>query len=190
MKSSIYLNKNCPYSTAIIWILSEKTPLHPFKVTQFSDRKEMLDNNILRKYKGPILISHNTIISDFETIILYLNERYPSPALLPDDLEDIIRLRLFIKEVIHNLYNFTDKNILQNNFENMWDSLIKYHEFTGRFTLGDCLVSAITYYGLHINVEFQGSISLLLQYLEQATSRDNRFKKMSNLCNSFNEIMA
>jgi len=67
----------------------------------------------------PALCTENHVLTQSLAIIEYLNERYPSPALLPEDLLAKAQVRAMAQQIaidIHPLNNLRVLNYLKDNF--------------------------------------------------------------------------
>ncbi|NOU23693.1 MAG: maleylacetoacetate isomerase [Methyloglobulus sp.] len=104
----------------------------------------------------PILVVENKVLTQSSAIIEYLEEAYPSPPLLPDNVIERAYVRSLAQIIacdIHPLNNLRVlsylKSTLKNDFEQAWrihwiqegfaafEQLLQKHGYCGRFCFGD-----------------------------------------------------
>ncbi len=101
--------KGCEYERRAIHLLKDGGQ-------QFSDEYKRINPLSL----VPSLQDDNYIISESLAIIEYLDEKYPTPPLLPSNMEDRARVRAFALTIVadtHPLCNLRVNNYLVNEFQ-------------------------------------------------------------------------
>jgi len=92
---TLYDAERCPYCARVRIVLAEKDVEYETVVIDLSDRPAWLyEKNPLGKV--PVLEEDGFILPESEVINEYLEERYPEPALLPEDpaARALVRLRI------------------------------------------------------------------------------------------------
>jgi glutathione S-transferase len=93
---TLYDAPRCPYCARVRIVLAEKGVEYETVEIDLSDRPDWLyEKNPLGKV--PVLEEGEFVLPESDVIMEYLEERYPEPALLPDDPGDraLVRLRIF-----------------------------------------------------------------------------------------------
>jgi len=81
---TLYDAERCPYCARVRIVLAEKGIEHEVVAIDLSDRPAWLyEKNPLGKV--PVIEEEAFVLPESEVIMEYLEERYPEPALLPDD---------------------------------------------------------------------------------------------------------
>ena len=119
----------------------------------------------------PILQERDYVVYDPEVIILYVDERYPSPALLPIYPVDRARTRLAMKRIDKEWYSILAfikdnlntekgnqaKKALLDSFKAI-EPIFSENEFfmSEAMTLADCALAALLYALPQIEVDIKG----------------------------------
>ena len=79
---TLYVDRGCPYCQQVRWVLAEKNI--PYQLVELSLTKDKAFIEEHNPYgKLPILKERDRSIYDPNVIMFYLDERYPSPSLMP-----------------------------------------------------------------------------------------------------------
>lgn len=164
---TLYTKKSCPYADRIKIILEEKRV--SFKVIELVN-----SNKLNHGVHLPYVQERDKIISDVEVIVLYLEERYPMPALLPSDTSlraHVRMLMLYIEEQCYPILNsiITINSIkeielmktkLVKNLKNISFCFSKYKFCVyDNVTLADCSLIVLLYYFLLYDLEFNKDLN-------------------------------
>lgn len=190
---TLYIQKGCPYSHSAYIALEEKR-IH-FKIINLVEEKYkkmkniFADNNITL----PILKERDTIIYNNEVVMLYIDERYPSPSLLPHYPVERARTRLAMKRIDKEWFSLMNFILSTKNIQKMKEAKIALinslkaiepifaeNEFfmSDTMTLADCSLAALLYLfpqkGIFLDEEvLMGHIS---KYARRIFSRES-FKR-------------
>ncbi|MDA7742078.1 glutathione S-transferase N-terminal domain-containing protein [Francisellaceae bacterium] len=79
---TLYVDRGCPYCQQVRWVLAEKNI--PYQLVELSPTKDKAFIEEHNPYGTlPILKERDRSIYDANVIMFYLDERYPSPSLMP-----------------------------------------------------------------------------------------------------------
>lgn len=153
----LYIEKFCPYSIRTRIALEEKKI--PFKVIDVTETHG-LNLDFMGKNTGfPILREREFVINNNQTILQYIDERFPSPNLLPNqpaERAEIRMLNLRIEREWHRVYDIyrneqdQEKKALQrteiyNTLHAIQHELVAHTPYilSNDFTLADCSFAAL-----------------------------------------------
>jgi glutathione S-transferase len=92
---TLYDAARCPYCARVRIVLAEKGLEHEVVAVDLDERPDWIyEKNPLGKV--PVLEEDGLVLPESVVIMEYLEERWPQPALLPDDPADRARVRLRI----------------------------------------------------------------------------------------------
>ncbi len=157
MKVTLYTTKYCPYSLrARIALLEKKMAMD---VVEAGD----LEPNVVKKISPngifPVLMEKDYSINNRKALLIYIDERFPAPSLLPSVVNDRIKIRLSLDKIDNEWYpvldeirkNRENKTKLKAIFKDLRESLLamekafSYSDYfiSSGFTLADCYIAAL-----------------------------------------------
>jgi RNA polymerase-associated protein len=99
---TLYDADRCPYCARVRMVLAEKDVEHETVAVDLANRPEWLyEKNPLGKV--PVIEEDSFVLPESDVIMVYLEERYPEPALLPPDPAARARVRLAMHRFDTNL---------------------------------------------------------------------------------------
>ena len=157
MKVTLYTTKYCPYSLRARIALSEKK-----MATDIVDAGD-LEPGMIKKISPnsvfPVLREKDYNINNRKALLIYIDERFPAPSLLPSVVNERIKIRLSLDKIDNEWYpvldqirkNRTNEAKLKSIFKDLKESLLVMEKaFTGSeffissgFTLADCYIAAL-----------------------------------------------
>ncbi|QIV95757.1 RNA polymerase-associated protein [Allofrancisella inopinata] len=201
MKVTLYTAKYCPYSLRARIALAEKKM--NVEVIESGD----LSSEMLKKISPdgifPVLKEKDYSINNRKALLIYIDERFPAPGLLPSLVNERIRIRLSLDKIDNEWYpvleeikkNRNNKNKLDSLFKNLKESFLTVEKvFTetdfficSNFTLADCYIAAYL-----ISLEAEGfiideSFGAIYKYKKQIFARDS--VKKANLKGNANDSL-
>ncbi len=208
MKVILYTAKYCPYSLRARIALSEKKMM--MEVLESND----LSPEILKKVSPygvfPVLQEKDYRTDNKKALLLYIDERFPAPGLLPSIVNDRIKIRFYLEKIDTEWYpvlqeikiiksakaSKTRDAKLKDVFSDFKDSLISMEGvfadddffMCSNFTLADCYISALL-----IALEVEGfkideSFGSIFEYKKRVFARDS-VKKASLNGNSGDSLL-
>jgi RNA polymerase-associated protein len=181
------VKKNCPYSHAARIALEEKKVL--FRAIEMDGEKDY-DEIVSLNPDGilPILKERHHIIYDPEVVMLYIDERYPAPPLLPNYPVDRARIRLAMTRIEREWYSILrlvmtsqdEKEIAVSKIA-LIDSLksiehiFSANEFfmSDTMTLADCSLGALLYSLPLVGINLDSFLREMNNYAQRIFSRDS-----------------
>lgn len=107
MKVTLYTTKYCPYSLRARIALSEKKMA--MDVVEAGD----LEPNVVKKISPngtfPVLMEKDYSINNRKALLIYIDERFPAPSLLPSVVNDHIKIRLSLDKIDNEWYPVLDE---------------------------------------------------------------------------------
>ncbi|ASG68397.1 starvation protein A [Francisella halioticida] len=167
MKVTLYTTKYCPYSLRARIALAEKKM--SMEVVEAGDLtpeklKKISPNGIF-----PVLKEKDYSINNRKALLIYIDERFPAPGLLPNLVNERIKIRLSLEKIDNEWYpvldqirkNKADQEQLSILFKELKESFIAmekaFSEFdyfiSSNFTLADCYIAALI-----ISLEAEGFV--------------------------------
>lgn len=182
MYVTLYTRKNCPYSHSVHIALEEKRM--QFRVIELDinkDKKKIF--SLHPEGLLPILKERDNLIHDPEVIMLYIDERYPFPSLLPNYPVERARTRLAMIRIDRECYSILNyimsgmeedkikeaKIALIDTFKAI-EPIFSENEFfmSDTMTLADCSLASLLYiipdYGIPLDRKL-GAISRYAQFI-------------------------
>ncbi|APC96842.1 glutathione S-transferase family protein [Francisella frigiditurris] len=160
MKVTLYTAKYCPYSLRARIALAEKRM--NVDVVEASDLSADILKKISPKGTLPVLKEKDYSVDNKKALMIYIDERFPAPNLLPSIVHDRIKVRLALEKIDAEWYtvlaevkkNRGNKVKLKNIFQDLEDSfksmegVFAESEFfiSSTFTLADCYIAAMMLY--------------------------------------------
>ncbi len=108
MTFTVFTRPGCLKSEIIRCILNEKSVEHRLLDVSMSPGKETAEKTFGRAI-SPAIADKDAILTDFDVIIEYIDERYPHPPLLPQGPHNRATVRVFYKRLISDLYPLLDR---------------------------------------------------------------------------------
>ncbi|API87269.1 transcriptional regulator SspA [Francisella uliginis] len=201
MKVTLYTTKYCPYSLrARIALAEKKMSMEVVEAGDLSPEKlkKISPNGIF-----PVLKEKDYSINNRKALLIYIDERFPAPGLLPSLVNERIKIRLSLDKIDNEWYpvldqirkNRSDKEQLNILFKELKESLLTiekaFSEFdyfiSSNFTLADCYIAALI-----ICLEAEGFIidetfGAIHDYKKRVFARDS--VKKANLKGNANESL-
>lgn len=187
MKVTLYTTKYCPFSLRARIALAEKKMA--MEIVEAGD----LDANTAKKISPngifPVLKEKDYSINNRKALLIYIDERFPAPGLLPSLVNDRIKIRLSIEKIDNEWYpvleqirkNKGKKAKLKSLFKDLKESLLAMEKafsdteyfISSSFTLADCYIAALI-----ICLEAEGfvideSFGAILDYKKRVFARDS-----------------
>ncbi|WP_116963119.1 glutathione S-transferase N-terminal domain-containing protein [Fastidiosibacter lacustris] len=187
MYITLYVKKDCPYSHSACIALEEKRM--NFKVVELDEKKDKEQIFTLNP-EGilPILKERDYVIYDPEVVMLYIDERYPAPSLLPNYPVERARTRLAMKRIDREWYlllNFIlaaiDKAKVEEAKAALVDSfraiepIFSENEFfmSDTMTLADCSLAALLHALPKQGIALDESLGEISKYAERIFARES-----------------
>lgn len=190
MYITLYIKKDCPYSHSAHIALEEKRM--SFKVVELDelkDKKTILALN--REGTLPILKERDYIIYHTEVVMLYIDERYPAPSLLPNYPVERARRRLAMTRIDREWYSLLNfilcgidqkktkeaKVALVDSFRAI-EPIFSENEFfmSDSMTLADCSLAALLHALPALGIPLDDSLGDITKYAERIFTRES-FKR-------------
>jgi len=187
MRIILYVKKYCPYSLRARVALEEKKM--KFNVIEVNDLDTELINSVSPDNIFPVIREKEYIINDRDAIMLYIDERFPAPGLVPHGPNDKIKTRLLLHKINKEWYSLLDQiiankgktrrvNVLGKEFKNIFlamDKEIAENEYflSPCFTLADCYMASLL---LHLQINgilIDDSYGAIFDYREKLFARDS-----------------
>jgi RNA polymerase-associated protein len=201
MKVTLYTTKYCPYSLRARIALAEKKMA--MDVVEAGDLDPSLVKKISPNGIFPVLKEKDYSINNRKALLIYIDERFPAPSLLPSLVNDRIKIRLSLEKIDNEWYPVLDeirkvrsnKTKLKALFKDLKESLLivekaftdsEYFVSSG-FTLADCYIAALI-----ICLEAEGFIidetfGSIYEYKKRVFARDS--VKKANLKGNANDSL-
>lgn len=94
---TLYTSARCPFAARVRLVLQEKAVPYSSVEIELSDRPQyMYEKNPTGTV--PVLEDNSFVLPESRAIMEYLEERFPSPPLLPENPEDRARVRLALDQ--------------------------------------------------------------------------------------------
>ncbi|MAG68326.1 MAG: hypothetical protein CMK74_21025 [Pseudomonadales bacterium] len=103
MTFTLFTRPGCMKSEIIRCILNEKSVEHRLLDVTTSQGCETAEK-VFGSQLSPAIADKDAILSDFDVIIEYIDERYPHPPLLPQGPHNRATVRVFFKRLVSDLY--------------------------------------------------------------------------------------
>lgn len=186
MHIKLYVKHDCIYSHSARIALEEKhMNFEVVSLNQSRDLKRILELSPDGLF--PILQERDHIIYDPEVVLLYIDERYPTPSLLPNYPVEKARTRLAMTRVEREWYsviNFImssqDQNKIKEAKKGLMDSFKAIHpifaenEFfmSNTMTLADCSLGALLHALPGIGIKLDDSLGEINSYAKRIFLRE------------------
>ena len=187
MYITLFIKKDCPYSHSARIALEEKRM--NFKVVELDETadKEMI---LALNPEGtlPILKERDYVIYDPEVVMLYIDERYPAPSLLPNYPVERARTRLAMTRIDREwysllnfiLYGVDEKKVeeakvaLVDSFRAI-EPIFSENEFfmSDSMTLADCSLAALLHALPNQGIPLDESLGDITKYAERIFARES-----------------
>ncbi len=187
MKVTLYVAKYCPYSLRARIALAEKKM--SVEVVEAGDLTPELLKKISPNGKFPVLQEKGYAVNNKKALMMYIDERFPAPALLPSLVQEKIKVRLALEKIDNEWYsvleevkkNRQSKAKLKTIFKNLKESLLAMERvFAGSeyflsssFTLADCYISAMFLYLEAEGFIIDESFGAIHDYSKKVLARDS-----------------
>ena len=187
MYITLYVKKNCLYSHRARIALEEKHK--SFKIVTLDNIKdqktiiELSPNGLF-----PILKGRNYVIYDPEVILLYIDERYPTPPLLPSYPVEKARTRLAMIRIEREWYSIVNyilssenpakikmaKIALIDSFKAI-EPIFAENKFfmSDTMTLADCSLAALLHVLPSVGIKLDSSLGGVSLYAERVFMRES-----------------
>ncbi|WP_025329494.1 transcriptional regulator SspA [Francisella tularensis] len=187
MKVTLYTTKYCPYSLRARIALAEKKM--STNIVEAGDLEPAMIKKIAPNGVFPILMEKDYSINNRKALLIYIDERFPAPSLLPNVVNERIKIRLSLDKIDNEWYpvldqirkHRSDQKMLESMFKDLKESLLAMEKaFTGSeffiysgFTLADCYIAALI-----ICLEAEGFIiddeyGAIYEYKKRLFARDS-----------------
>lgn len=110
MTFTLFTRSGCMKSETIRCILNEKSVEHRLLDVTTSPGSETAEKAFGAQV-SPAIADKDAILSDFDVIIEYIDERYPHPPLLPQGPHNRATVRVFFKRLVSDLFPLYTKYI-------------------------------------------------------------------------------
>lgn len=201
MKVTLYTTKYCPYSLRAKIALAEKKMT--MEIIEAGDLTTQMQKKISPNGIFPVLKEKDYSINNRKALLIYIDERFPAPGLLPSVVNDRIKIRLSLDKIDNEWYpvlyeikkNRTNKAKITSLFKDLKESFLAIEKtFTeadyficASFTLADCYIAA-----LMISLEAEGfiideSFGAIYEYKKRVFARDSVRK--ANLKSNANDSL-
>ncbi|WP_395946678.1 glutathione S-transferase N-terminal domain-containing protein [Caedibacter taeniospiralis] len=188
MYITLYIKKDCPYSHSARIALEEKRM--SFKVVELDeirDKEMILELN--PEGTLPILKERDYVIYEPEVVMLYIDERYPSPSLLPNYPVERARTRLAMTRIDREWYSLLNfillgeadtkkveeaKVALVDSFRAI-EPIFSENEFfmSDSMTLADCSLAALLHALPEQGIPLDESLGEITRYAERIFARES-----------------
>ena len=187
MKVILYTAKYCPYSLRARIALAEKKMA--MEIVEAGDLPIETQKKISPNGLFPVLKEKNYSINNRKALLIYIDERFPAPGLLPSVVNERIKIRLSLDKIDNEWYpvleeikkNRASKVKIKSLFKDLKESFMAmekafsesdYFIYTN-FTLADCYIAA-----LMISLETEGfvfdeSFGAIYEYKKRIFARDS-----------------
>jgi glutathione S-transferase len=113
MSFTLFTRPGCRKSEILRCVLIDKSIEHRLVDISKSPGLEMAEK-VFPLPASPAIADKDAILSDFDVIIEYLDERYPVPQLLPQGPQNRATVRIFYRRLITDLYPLLDRYLDEN----------------------------------------------------------------------------
>ena len=185
MHIKLYTKRNCLYcASAKIALIEKQVKFDVIELNPLMDKSLILQLNPDETF--PILKERDNIIYDPEVVMLYIDERYPVPSLLPNYSVDRARSRLAMTRIDREWYsiiNFIMQSTDTEKIEKAKLALIKSFKAIGPIfsendffmsdvmTLADCLLASLLYILPKYEIKLDESLGEISNYATRIFSR-------------------
>lgn len=202
MKVTLYTTKYCPYSLRAKIALAEKKM--NVEVIESSDLSTHMMKKISPDGVFPVLKEKGYSLNSKKALMIYIDERFPAPALLPSLVNERIKVRLALEKIDNKWYkilneiknNRSNKDKLKTIFKELKknfmiiEKIFTKTEFflSTSFTLADCYIAAMI---LYLEVEgfiIDDTFGAIFDYKKKILARDS-IKKSCFKVNSSNSLL-
>jgi RNA polymerase-associated protein len=187
MKVILYTAKYCPYSLRARIALAEKKMA--MEIVESGDLSTEMQKKISPDGLFPVLQEKDYSINNRKALLIYIDERFPAPGLLPSVVNDRIKIRLSLDKIDSEWYpvleeikkNRTSKAKIKSLFNDLKESFMAVEKafsesdyfICTNFTLADCYIA-----GLMISLETEGfvfdeSFGAIYEYKKRIFARDS-----------------
>ncbi|MGQ4002443.1 glutathione S-transferase N-terminal domain-containing protein [Francisellaceae bacterium CB299] len=187
MKVILYTAKYCPYSLRARIALAEKKMA--MEIVEAGDLTSEMQKKISPNGLFPVLREKDYSINNRKALLVYIDERFPAPSLLPSIVNERIKIRLSLEKIDSEWYpvleeikkNRTNKAKIKSLFNDLKESFIAMEKTFSEsdyfictsFTLADCYIAA-----LMISLEAEGfvvdeSFGAMYEYKKRVFARDS-----------------
>jgi RNA polymerase-associated protein len=187
MKVTLYVAKYCPYSLRARIALAEKKM--SVEVVEASDLSPEMLKKISPNGIFPILKEKDYAVNNKKALMVYIDERFPAPALLPSLVHEKIKVRLALDKIDNEWYsvleevkkNRTSKAKLKTIFKNLKESLLAMEKvfangdyfLASSFTLADCYLASMMLYLEAEGFVIDESFGAIFEYRNRILARDS-----------------
>lgn len=201
MKVTLYTTKYCPYSLRARIALAEKKMA--MEIVEAGDLEPAIVKKISPNGIFPVLKEKGYSINNRKALLIYIDERFPAPSLLPSLVNERIKIRLSLDKIDNEWYPVLDeirknkesKTKLKSIFKDLKESFLAVEKAFGDseyfissgFTLADCYIAALI-----ICLEAEGfaideSFGAIFDYKKRVFARDS--VKKANLKGNANDSL-
>ncbi|QLE79694.1 glutathione S-transferase [Francisella sp. Scap27] len=187
MKVILYTAKYCPYSLRARIALAEKKMA--MEIVEAGDLTPEMQKKVSPNGLFPVLKEKGYSINNRRSLLVYIDERFPAPGLLPSVVNDRIKIRQSLSKIDNEWYPVldkirevrTNKLKLKTIFKDLKDSLLTFEKafaetdyfISSSFTLADCYIAAYI-----ISLEAEGfvideSFGAIHEYKKRVFARDS-----------------
>ena len=187
MKVILYTAKYCPYSLRARIALAEKKMA--MEIVESGDLTPEMQKKISPDGLFPVLKEKDYSINNRKALLMYIDERFPAPGLLPSIVNDRIKIRLLLDKIDTEWYpvleqikkHRTSKVKIKSLFKDLKESLMAVEKafsesdyfISTNFTLADCYIAAFI-----ISLETEGfifdeSLGAIYEYKKRLFARDS-----------------
>lgn len=187
MKVILYTGKYCPYSLRARIALAEKKMA--MEIVESGDLAPEVQKKISPNGIFPVLQEKGYSINNRKALLVYIDERFPAPGLLPSIVNDRIKIRLSLEKIDNEWYpvldeikkNRTSKAKIKSLFKDLKESFMAIEKAFSEtdyfvctnFSLADCYIAA-----LMISLEAEGfvfdeSFGAIYEYKKRVFARDS-----------------
>ncbi|MFZ9035858.1 MAG: glutathione S-transferase N-terminal domain-containing protein [Francisellaceae bacterium] len=187
MYITLYVKHDCPYSHRARIALEEKHM--SYKLVELSETEDReLIYSLSPNGRLPVLKEREEIIYDPEVVLLYIDERYPAPPLLPNYPVERARTRLAMTRIEREWYSILffirtgkDKKKVEEAKQALIDSfkaiepIFAENAFfmSDSMTLADCSLAALLYRMPSVGVELDEKLGEISNYAKRIFERES-----------------
>ncbi len=201
MKVILYTAKYCPYSLRARIALAEKKMA--MEIVESVDLTVEMQKKVSPNGLFPVLKEKDFSINNRKALLVYIDERFPAPDLIPSIVNERIKIRLSLEKIDNEWYpvleeikkNRSNKAKIKSLFNDLKESLMAVEKafsesdyfISTSFTLADCYIAA-----LMISLEAEGfvfdeSYGAIYEYKKRVFARDSVRK--ANIKGSANDSL-
>lgn len=191
---TLYSDSHCPLSHRVRMVLAEKNITA--EIIYIEDNKLPEDLIDLNPYNTvPTLVDRDLVLYNSQTIMEYLDERYPHPPLMPVDPVSRARTRMILYRIDRDWYsvlgNVNHKNAkkaeearraIRDGLAVLTPIFLKFKYFmSDDFTLVDCSVAAILCRLNQYGIELPAQAKPVMKYAARLFERESFRTSLSDI---------